>query len=77
MMQHKPKELDIVALLSDHPEHGLVRGRVGTIVHIFGDHEAYEVEFADGDGQTTAMLALTPQQIMPLLLNPTGQEAAA
>ncbi len=36
------KLLDVVALLEDLPEHGLVRGNVGTVVEILAP-----VEFSD------------------------------
>jgi hypothetical protein len=39
------QELDSVVLAVDRPEWGLVAGDVGTIVHVYGEGEAYEVEF--------------------------------
>jgi hypothetical protein len=48
--------LDVVALLSDMPAHGLVRGQVGVVVEFLDN--AYEVEFSDDEGQTYAELAL-------------------
>jgi hypothetical protein len=43
--RYEPRLLDVVALLSDLPEHGLVRGQVGTVVELLDG--AYEVEFID------------------------------
>jgi len=35
-------------------------------VHVFREpHTAYEVEFVDDEGETTAMVPLTPPQIRP------------
>ena len=54
----------MVALVADLPEQGLRAGDIGTIVHIFHRPQlAYEVEFADEDGATVAMVALTVEQI--------------
>ena len=51
-------ELDPVALTCDQPEHGLVRGDVGTAVLVHGNGEAFEVEFVGYDGHTIALLTL-------------------
>ena len=63
------KELDIVALLKPFPEHHLVEGTIGTVVHVY-DHNNYEVEFADLKGQTYALLTLTAQDILLLRHEP-------
>ena len=42
-MNTAPRLLDVVALLSDLPAHGLLRGQVGTVVELLDG--AYEVEF--------------------------------
>jgi hypothetical protein len=53
-MQNAPvKLLDVVALLGDKPEEGLVAGQVGTGVEIFAPG-AFEVEFLDSHGQTVS-----------------------
>ena len=57
--------LDVVALLGDLPEHGLVRGQVGTVVEHLDD-ETVEVEFSDDQGRTHAMLALRAEQLLVL-----------
>jgi hypothetical protein len=60
------KELDVVALTCDLPEHGLVRGDVGTAVLVHGDGAAFEVEFVGYDGHTVALLTLERAQVRPL-----------
>ena len=59
------KELDLVALARDIPEHGLARGDLGTIVHAYSDGEAYEVEFVLASGETVALLTLEAEDIRP------------
>ena len=63
------KESDIVALLKSLPEHHLVEGTIGTVVHVY-DQNNYEVEFADLKGQTYALLTLTAQDILLLRHEP-------
>lgn len=59
----KPRFPDVVQLTHSLPEHGLGEGERGTIVMEYEiPHEAYEVEFSDDDGETIAMVALTPDQ---------------
>ena len=43
------KVLDVVAVLEDVPQHGLLRGEVGTVVEL--ESHAYEVEFSDTSGK--------------------------
>ena len=50
------KELDVVVITQDVPEHGLMSGDVGTVVHCYGDGEAYEVEVVAANGHTVALL---------------------
>lgn len=63
-MHTAPRLLDVVALLSDVPAHGLVRGQVGTVVELLDG--AYEVEFSDDEGKTYAELALPTDQLLVL-----------
>ena len=67
-MHTTPHILDVVALLSDVPSYGLVRGQVGTVVELLDG--AYEVEFSDDEGQTYAELALSPDQLLVLRHRP-------
>jgi hypothetical protein len=59
-------ELDTVALTKDVPEHGLVTGDIGTIVHLYADEDAVEVEFVRADGVTVAVLTLRSVDVRPL-----------
>jgi hypothetical protein len=64
----------VVALLEDLPEEGLVRGQVGTVVESWSP-SVYEVEFADDNGKTYAMVALKAEQLMRLHHEPVHQAA--
>jgi Domain of unknown function (DUF4926) len=55
----------VVALLENLPEEGLVRGQVGTVVENWVPG-VYEVEFADDNGKTSAMVALKAEQLLRL-----------
>lgn len=69
------KQYDAVALTVELPEEGLRRGQVGTIVEVYHDGEAFEVDFVDHEGFTYALLTLSPEQLM--LLHYAPQRAAA
>ncbi len=64
-MQRRIRVLDVVALVKDAPEQGLLRGHVGTVVETFPGN-AFEVEFSAEDGKTYAQIALTADQLMVL-----------
>ena len=64
-MDKKISILDVVSLMVDLPERGLVRGQVGTVVESLGEN-VFEVEFSDDDGKTYAILALPDEQLMIL-----------
>lgn len=64
----------VVAVLEDLPEHGLVRGQVGTVVEIW-EEGVFEVEFSDDQGATYAMVALKAEQLMKLIHEPANQAA--
>jgi hypothetical protein len=66
--------LTVVALLEDLPDHGLVRGQVGTVVENWAPG-VYEVEFCDDGGRTYAMVALKANQMMKLHHEPVNQAA--
>jgi hypothetical protein len=61
--------LDVVALTADIPEHGLLRGQVGTVVETLVPG-VFEVEFCDDQGQTYAQLALPGHQLLVLHYQP-------
>jgi hypothetical protein len=64
----------VVALLDDVPEHGLVRGQVGTVVESWASG-VYEVEFSDEEGRAYAMAALRAEQLMRLHHEPVDRAA--
>lgn len=59
----QPDLFDVVELLVDLPEHSLLAGTQGAIVECYGDR-AYEVEFADDQGETLALCTLSPEQFI-------------
>ena len=59
-------ELDMVVLTSDLSAHGLQKGDVGAVVHVYGARGAYEVEFITAEGQTIAVLTLTAADVRPM-----------
>lgn len=66
--------LSVVAVLSDLPEHGLVRGQVGTIVEELSPKVAL-VEFIDDQGRTYAMAPLPIEELIRLYHHPLRQVA--
>ena len=63
------EELDTVVLTKDLKEHGLKKGDLGTIVHLYNDKKAMEVEFIAASGKTIAVLTLTHKDIRPMAKN--------
>jgi len=57
------KEHDRIVLLKDVPEEGLRAGDVGTVVHVYRQGEAFEVEFMTLDGGTVAVVTLEASQV--------------
>jgi len=66
----KPELFDAIELLVDLPEVSIKAGEIGTIVEKYDDH-AYEVEFANDDGETLALLALTADKFIVVWKNET------
>lgn len=60
------KEHDRVVLNTPLPSEGLEPGDVGTVVHIYGDGKAYEVEFVTLDGHTAAVATLEATLVRPV-----------
>jgi hypothetical protein len=58
------RELDTVVLTRDVPEHGLLAGDLGVVVHAHSA-TAFEVEFVTADGRTVALLTLTASDVRP------------
>jgi hypothetical protein len=65
-------ELDRVMLTKDLPEFGLQAGDLGTVVYVYGDGKAYEVEFITLNGDTIAVATLEADDVRP-----RGGEAVA
>ena len=65
----KPEEYDVVRLLRDLPEHNLSAGDTGAVVMDYTKHSngnlpaAYEVEFADADGVTEALVTVAEEDL--------------
>jgi hypothetical protein len=59
------KILDVVAVLEDVPQQGLLRGEVGTVVELWRDG-VFEVEFSDNSGKAYTFAALRPDQLIKL-----------
>lgn len=64
-------ELSTVTLTHDIAAHNLYRGDVGIIVHVYGNGEAYEVEFINSLGGTVSVLTLNLTDIRPIEINST------
>ena len=60
------REHDRVILKAAVPAEGLEAGDVGTVVHIYGDGLAYEVEFTTLDGHTAAAVTVKAAQVRPV-----------
>ena len=70
-MKAEIHELDVVALLADRQECGLVAGQVGTVVQtLAGDH--FEVEFSGDDGRAYAILSAPARELMVLHYAPVA-----
>jgi len=70
-MEQAIKLLDVVALTRDLPEHGLVRGQVGTVVEVLGA-DTFEVEFSDNHGRCYAELAVPVSKLIVLHHQPVA-----
>ncbi|MBM3879998.1 MAG: DUF4926 domain-containing protein [Verrucomicrobia bacterium] len=64
------KEHERVVLTTSLPAEGLEAGDVGSVVHVYSDGRAYEVEFITLDGHTAAGVTLEAGQVRPV----TGRE---
>lgn len=61
--------IEVVALIEDLPEAGLLAGQVGTVVEKLADG-VFEVEFCDDHGRTYAELAVPEKTLMRLRYAP-------
>jgi hypothetical protein len=60
------RELDMVVLTYSLEDGALLRGDIGTVVHVYGKGAAFEVEFVNGRGETIAVLTLAPEAVRPI-----------
>jgi len=61
-------ELELVVLTHPIATHGLEPGDVGTLVHVYQNGQAYEVEFVTAEGATIAVLTLIAADVRPRAL---------
>jgi len=54
--------LDSVVLDRDLPEHGLLKGDLGSVVEVY-EPDGLEVEFVTASGRTAALLTLTVHDV--------------
>jgi Domain of unknown function (DUF4926) len=64
------KEHDRTVLTKPVPADGLEVGDVGTVVHVYLDGKAFEVEFTTLDGRTAAVATVEALAVRPV----TGRE---
>ncbi|MDA1050934.1 MAG: DUF4926 domain-containing protein [Planctomycetota bacterium] len=55
-----------IVLKTAVPSEGLEAGDVGTVVHVYRDGLAFEVEFLTLDGRTAAVATLEASQVRPV-----------
>ena len=60
------KEHERVVLKSPVPAEGLEAGDVGTVVHLYRDGLACEVEFTTLEGKTAIVVTLEASQVRPV-----------
>ena len=60
------REHDRIVLTAPVPNESLEIGGVGTVVHVYQDGKAFEVEFTTLDGQTAAVATVGTEQERPV-----------
>lgn len=66
MNERMIKEHERVVLKAPLPAEGLEAGDVGTVVHVYRDGLAYEVEFTTLEGKTAAVVTVESSQVRPV-----------
>jgi hypothetical protein len=66
MKMNRVKEHERVVLTKPVRAEGLEAGDVGTVVHVYRDAMAYEVEFVTLEGKTAATVTLEASQVRPI-----------
>ena len=59
------REHECIVITADLPDDGIKAGAVGTVVHIYPKHAAYEVEFFSPAGNTIAVSYVERSQVRP------------
>ncbi len=65
MKSNMIKEHDRIVLKTAITAEGLEAGDVGTVVHVYRDGLAYEVEFTTLNGDTAAVVTVEASQVRP------------
>lgn len=60
------REHDRVVLTQSLPEQRLEAGDVGTVVHVYADGKAYEIEFTMLDGSTAVVATIELESVRPV-----------
>ncbi len=60
------QEHDRAILTVDLPAYNLKAGDIGTVVHIYGSGDAYELEFFTVGGQTLDVVTVEASQVRPV-----------
>jgi hypothetical protein len=60
------REHDRIVLTEAVAKQGLEAGDVGTVVHVYADGKAYEVEFTTLDGGTAAVATVEAHAVRPV-----------
>jgi hypothetical protein len=60
------KEHERIVLKVSLPAEGLEAGDVGTVVHVYRDGRAYEVEFTTLEGKTAAVVTVESADVRPV-----------
>ena len=60
------REHERIVLTTAIPTEGVEPGDVGTVVHVYRDGQAYEVEFLALDGHTAAVVTVEVSQVRPV-----------
>lgn len=63
------REHERVVLTVDLPDTWFKVGDVGTVVHVYDDGAAYELELFALDGRTLDVITVQPEQVRPIQRN--------
>jgi len=70
------EEHERVVLNVPIPSESLEAGDVGTVVHVYVDAPAYEVEFTLPDGRMPAVVTLEADQVVPVARKDISRDPA-